>query len=370
MKSKSKSQILSYAASIVSIVTLIIYLYRLSDYFTVKPVFIKIAQQLPVFMTFLFSVVYFVGKPAFGSISKKHIETLMLLQGLAALTGIVLDFIESDFDIFHFDVMSLVLTYGVFFIYLFIREKCDLTEIPLFVTGGLFVVFSFFEYAMSGSIPFRRTAICIAMCEYMAHFLYCDSLSELSFTNKSDGADKEISTETIGKFINNKKTLLTLIPIATFVVTTVYLLLINYDILYDLISNRIFELLNYGSLCVLFAMLSRILVRLFKNNKVIKAVLPYPMALISTFSVICLNTFYHFISYHDMHGWLNSQVFLTLLKQDILYSGSFIAFIRYPAILVISFFMLYAFCQFGNNKQVSDSDIKSKESNIIPFPQK
>lgn len=367
MKLKSKSQILSYTASIISLITLTVYLCRLSNCFTDKPSFYQTIQPLSMLMTFLFSAIYFVGKAAFNNISKKHINTLMLLQGLAAIISIITVFL--DIDMFDIEDILLYILYVAFFLYLYIREKCNLTEIPLFVIGCIFVVYSVILYVSREHIIFRKTEICVYMCEYMAHFLYCDSLSELSFTNKSDGADKEISTETIGKFINNKKTLLTLIPIATFVVTTVYLLLINYDILYDLISNRIFELLNYGSLCVLFAMLSRILVRLFKNNKVVKAVLPYPMALISTFSVICLNTFYHFISYHDMHGF-NSEVFPILLKQDVLYFGSFIAFIRYPAILIISFFMLYAFCQFGNSKQVSDSDKEMKESNIIQFPQK
>ena len=381
MKLKGRSEIIFSVASLVSIVMLVIYVRYLVSVNVFELTRPSAFEQIALFLTFLISAIYFLCRELFEKISKKFIERLLLLQCTAALSYSLADFRICYLDLNFVYLFFEFFIFGAFFVLLYISESFNMSGIPGIIAGYVYIFYSIITSVKNDYISIPNIAICVSIALYFLYYFDFDSLLNFDSQKREDSYITDVFEDTYTESVqrSHSKKLIKYIPIAVIVILFIsslsYLLLINFDIIYDIISHKFAELLCYGSLSMLMAIFSRALVKRFgDNSKAVKIVLPYLFALLATVFVICLNSAYHFIDFNSMFNWIDPVSYSVFIKSDLRYSylGGWL---RYPAVLLFNLILQYAFCHIKGREKthcehnaVADTDDNRKHPcNIIEF---
>lgn len=356
MNTKYVPQIIVKVSSMISVGMLFMYVYYIISLNISGLTRPSAFEQISLFFTYFMSVVYFVCTAIFECASEKFVNTLLLIQCITALCCSFSQFRVSYLD-FEFAYMWYeMFLYCAFYALLYVSENYKLKEFLAFCFGFGYIAYSIIQALENQYISFPTIASCVAIFLYTVYYFTFDNLSIYIPKNEilyiTDDPEYDLLEEKNRIYFNTKRAKNVLIAglILLFISTFTYLLLLNFGLIYGIINNKIVELLCYGSLSILTAMLSRVFVKISNNSKSVRILLPYLLALVTTIAIICLNSFYHFIDFNTMFRWEGITSFPVFVKADIVYSIKG-GWLRYTAVLSFNIILHYLMSHIKENNE-------------------
>lgn len=319
-------------------------------------------EQIALFLTFLLSVVYFLSAEFFKTISKKYIERLLLLQCITALLYSFAEFRLAYLEFAFMDIFQNMFIYGAFYVLLYLSVSFNISEIYALWMGGAYIVLSIINPIIIGNMYIPNMAFCVLIALYA---LFCFTFESLSYFDLpksvtiyiTDDLYDNTHLKNIKRSRRNKriKIISTVAATIIFILSVSYLLLINFDIMYDVVDNKPVKILCYGSLSILMVMLSCVLIKISNNSKTVKIIQPYLFAILATLLIICINSAYHFIEFNTIFNWDNPTPYFKFIFSDLTYSH-FGGWLRYPAVFLFNIILQYAFCHMTAKYTINHED--------------